>query len=266
MVAFSALTGNLLTGDPDSSLIIVLLSGVFCLAGGSAVLNQLQERRFDLQMERTKNRPLPSGEISPPAALAVSLILLISGALLLGFLGWLPLMLGLVNVALYNLIYTPLKRLTWLAIVPGSLVGAVPPLIGWAVGGLTVFHPAIIFVSLFVLFWQVPHFWLILIRYGRDYKNAGFPALPSCLDENRTKHLVFSWALFTSVYLCSFPLFGLKFSTPLIGLFLSLNLLFIILFYKFLLGNEANRSVRKAFILINSFAIAILVLLIIGNH
>lgn len=266
MVAFSALTGYFLTGNHAFSITFMLLSGVFLLAAGSAGLNQVQELRFDLLMERTKNRPIPSGQISASSALKLSLILLISGALFLGLLGWLPLALGLVNVGLYNLIYTPLKRLTWLAVIPGSLVGAVPPLIGWTSGGLSVFHSAVLFVSLFVLLWQIPHFWLIVIRYDKDYRKAGFPALPDYLSGNRIKNLVFCWALMTSGFLCSFPLFGLKFNTPLIGLFVLLNLLFIVLLYKFLFADEANRSLRKAFILINSFAVAILVLMIFGNH
>ena len=266
MVAFSAMTGYLLTGNTDSSVTLMLFSGVFFLAAGASGLNQVQERSFDILMERTKNRPLPSNQISVVTALAVSMILLIAGTLLLGYLGWLPLMLGLVNVVLYNLIYTPLKRITWLAIIPGSLVGTVPPLIGWTSGGLSVFHPVILFVAVFVLLWQAPHFWLILIRYSRDYENAGFSRLPVCLDGNRIKNLVFLWALVTSGFLCSFPLFGLKFNSPLIALFLLLNLLFIFFFYKFLFGKEVNQPIRKAFILINSFAVAILVLLIFGNH
>jgi len=266
MVAFSALTGYLLTGKSDSSVILMLLSGVFFLAAGASGINQVQERRIDLLMERTKDRPLPSKQISVTGALTVCLILLIAGTLLLGYLGWLPLTLGLVNIILYNLIYTPLKRLTWLAIIPGSLVGAVPPLIGWTSGGLSVFHPVIVFGAVFVLLWQAPHFWLILIRYSKDYENAGFSRLPAYLDGKRIKNLVFLWALVTSGFLCSFPLFGLKFKTPVITLFLLLNLIFIILFYRFLFGKEVNQPIRKAFILINSFAVAILVLLIFGNH
>lgn len=265
MVSFSALTGYFMTGKADGFTLLILLSGVFLLASGSSGLNQVQEYRFDLIMERTKNRPIPSGQISGAVALAISLIMLISGAFFLGSLGFLPLIFGLLSVALYNFLYTPLKRFTWLAIVPGSLVGALPPLIGWTSGGLSVIHPVILFVSLFVLLWQVPHFWLIFIRYSKDYKKAGFSVLPEYFNEKRIRNLVFCWALITSGFLCSFPFFGLKLKSPLIGLFIFLNVLFIILFHKFLFGKETSRSVRKAFILINSFAIAILVLLIFGN-
>ncbi len=266
MVAFSALTGYSLAGNYNLSGIIILLSGVFLLAGGSSILNQVQERNFDLLMERTKNRPLPSGKVSVFIALAISLLLLFLGGFFLGLSGWWPLMLGLFNVILYNFIYTPLKRQTWLAIVPGSLVGAVPPIIGWTSGGLSIASPLILFVSLFVALWQVPHFWLIFIKYRGDYKNAGFASLPSSFEGNRITKVIFFWALFTSAFLCSFPLFGFRFSTSLTGVLLFLNLIFITLFYRFLFGKEANRSVSKAFILINSFAVAILCLMIFGNH
>ncbi len=266
MVAFSGVTGYLLTGNANITTAILVTSGVFLLAAGTSGLNQVQEYKLDLLMERTRNRPIPSGQISVMASMGISLSLLISGTFLLAYLGFLPLMLGLFNVVLYNLVYTPLKRYTWLAIIPGSIVGAVPPLIGWTSGGLSINHPVIFFVSLFVLLWQLPHFWLIFIRYGNDYRKAGFSVLPKYFNDKSVKNLVFFWALITSGFLCSFPLFELKFKSPLIALFLSLNVLFILLFHKFLFNIKGDHSIRKAFILINSFAIAIFLLLIFGYH
>jgi heme o synthase len=266
MVAFSALTGYFLTGNSNLTRTFMLLAGVLLLSGSSAGLNQVQEHNFDLLMERTKNRPIPSGQVSVFAAMTISLMLMLLGGLFLGSLGLFPFLLGLLNIALYNLIYTPLKRITWLAIIPGSLVGAIPPLIGWTSGGLYVFNPVILFLFFFVLLWQVPHFWLIFIRYGKDYTKAGFSVLPAYLNRKRIKNMVFCWVLITSGYLCSYPLFGLKFISPLIGLFIPLNLLFIIFFYKFLFGNEANHSIHKAFILINSFAVTVFLILILGSR
>jgi heme o synthase len=265
MVSFSALTGYLLTRNGDLIEALMLLTGVFFLAAGAAVLNQVQERESDQLMVRTKYRPLPAKQITASAASAISLCLMIMGIGFLGLLGWLPMMLGILNIILYNFIYTPLKRSTWLAIIPGSLVGAVPPMIGWTAGGLSVTSPEILFVSLFVGLWQVPHFWLIFLRYRQDYKKAGLPVFPTHLDATRIKKLVFSWALLASLFLCSFPLFGLKFSTLMTGIFVLLNLLFITLFYRFLFGNEENHSLGRAFILINSFALWILLVLAFGN-
>jgi protoheme IX farnesyltransferase len=266
MVTFSALTGYFLTGKPVSLVFLYLLVGVFLMAAGSSGLNQLKERDFDLLMERTKNRPLPAKQISAGLALGVSLLLLIGGVLLLGFIGWFPVTLGILNVVLYNLIYTPLKRYSYLAIIPGALVGAITPLIGWTSVNYSVYHPVILFVALFVFLWQVPHFWLILLRFGKEYKNAGFSCLPDYLNVNRIKKMVFFWAMITSGFLFSFPLFGIIFSSPLIILFVLLNLVFILLFYKLLFGKEPVESIRSAFILINSFAFLVFIVLIFGSH
>jgi heme o synthase len=266
MVTFSALTGYYLTGKPLGSTFLILFSGVFFLACGSSALNQWQERNFDLLMERTKFRPLPSGQISVISAFLTSLALLITGTILLGFIGWLPMFLGLSNVVLYNLIYTPLKRFTWLAVIPGSFVGAIPPIIGWTAAGGSVFHPVILFVAGFVLLWQLPHFWLLLIRFGKEYENAGFSSPPVYLNGSRLKNMVFIWAVLTSVFLCSFQFFGINFKPSVVILFVILNLVFIVLFYKLLFGKEPVKSVSNAFILINSFALIVFLVLIFGSH
>lgn len=266
MVTFSALTGYYLAGKPVGYIFLILSFGVFFLACGSSGLNQWQERNFDLLMERTKNRPLPSGQISVTGALLVSLFFIISGTLFLGFIGWLPMMLGLTNVVFYNLIYTPLKRFTWLAVIPGTFVGAIPPLIGWTAAGGSPFHPVILFVAVFVLLWQLPHFWLLLIRFGKEYENAGFSSLPKYLNGSRLKKLVFIWAVVTSVFLCSFQIFDIIFKPAVVNLFVMLNLVFIFLFYRLLFGKEPIRSVRNAFMLINTFALIVFLVLIFGSH
>jgi heme o synthase len=102
--------------------------GILLVACGSAVINHLQERKTDALMKRTMNRPLPAGKISPSAALMLSLNLLISGtAVLLIVSGILAASLALLNLIWYNAIYTPLKKKNPLAIIPGSVVGAIPP-------------------------------------------------------------------------------------------------------------------------------------------
>lgn len=264
LVTFSAMTGYFLTGKPIGLRFWMLLLGVFLLAAGSSGLNQFQERNFDLLMERTKNRPIPSKRISASIALLASLFLIISGTCSLGYLGRLPLILGLTTVVFYNLIYTPLKRLTWLAIVPGAFVGAIVPLIGWTSGDSFVFHPVILFVSVFVWLWQLPHFWLLFLRFRRDYELAGFASVPCFMSNSGIKNLVFIWAVFTSCFLCSFPLYGVGFNPSIITLFGLLNLLFIILFRRLLYGNKESNSIRKAFILINLFAFLVFTVLILS--
>lgn len=265
MVTFSAMTGYFLTGRSIGFKSLILFIGVLFLAAGSAGLNQYQERKQDALMDRTKKRPVPANQIHPFAALIIALVLIIAGALFLANTGWIPMVLGLSNVVLYNLIYTPLKRLTWLAIIPGAFVGAIAPLIGWTSAGSSIFHPVILFVAGFVLLWQMPHFWLLLIRFRKDYEMAGFSSLPRFMNDSRIKNLVFIWAVLTSFFILSFPLFGISFKPPVITLFVILNLLFIFLFYRFLFGKKINQSLRNAFILINSFALIVFLVLIFGT-
>jgi len=266
MVTFSALTGYYLTGKPLSPITLNLMFGVFFMASGSSALNQFQERSYDALMLRTNKRPIPSKQISAFGALMVSLGLIFAGTMLLTRCGLIPMILGLCNVVLYNLIYTPLKRFTWLAIVPGALVGAVPPLIGWTSGGPYIFHPIALFIAGFVFLWQLPHFWLLILRYKKDYETGGFSSLSRFMVETRIKNLIFFWTIVTSVYLFSFPLFGITFRPGVITVFAFLNILFIILFYTTLFVKGKFRSLRNAFILINSFALLVFIALIFGCH
>ena len=151
-------------------MILPVLFGVLLLAFGSAALNHYQEKDFDLKMDRTKGRPIPSGKISSTTALMISWILIFSGSLIL-LLGanYLALVFGLLNLVWYNFIYTLLKRRTPFAIVPGSLVGAIPPAIGWAAAGGSLLDPQIIIIAFFFFIWQIPHFWLLLLVMDKSW-------------------------------------------------------------------------------------------------
>lgn len=264
MVTFSAMTGYFLTGSSPQEALIFLFSGVFLLAAGTSVLNQVQECRRDALMQRTVKRPIPAGEISRPAALLISVILILTGTLLLSKIGWLPMMLGLSNIVFYNLIYTPLKTRSCLAIIPGALVGAVPPLIGWTSAGFNVFHPNALFVAIFVFLWQIPHFWLLMIKYGKEYESAGFSSISKMLNEHQIKSVVFGWGVITSVFLMLFPLFGFSLNPVVLVFIVVINLLFITLFHRFLFMDRSSKTIRNAFILINSYAALVFLFLMIN--
>jgi protoheme IX farnesyltransferase len=127
VVAFSTVTGYLIFDGGSAGGLWPVAAGVFLLSAGAAALNQYTKRISDAVMARTAGRPLPSGRMTSATAASVAIILLVSGSLLLGFSGLVPFLLGLANVLLYNFIYTGLKKVTALAIIPGALVGAVPP-------------------------------------------------------------------------------------------------------------------------------------------
>lgn len=264
MVAISAMTGYFLTGSSPKGALILMFCGVFLLAAGTSVLNQVQECRRDALMKRTIRRPIPAGEISRPAATIVAIFLIVTGTGLLSLNGWLPMLLGLSNIVFYNLIYTPLKSRSWLAIIPGALVGAVPPLIGWTSAGFYIFHPNAMFVAIFVFLWQIPHFWLLMIKYGKEYESAGFSSISSMLNERQIKLVVFYWGVITSLFLMLFPFFGFSFKPLLISFLIGINFLFVLLFHRFLFSDGSSHTIRKAFILINTYAMVIFLFLVIN--
>ena len=265
MVTFSALTGYFLSGSTLNISFFYLFAGLLLLSAGASVLNQIQEYRQDALMPRTRNRPIPSGEITFSEAGFISIILIASGASVLLINGWIPMLLGLLNIVLYNLIYTPLKIRSWLAILPGAIVGGVPPLIGWTSAGHYLFHPNAIFLFIFVCMWQVPHFWLLMIKYGKEYESAGFSTISRILSEIQIKKVVFFWGVITSGFLMLFPLFGFNLKPVLLGSIIATNLFFIRLFYRFLFQDKNSQMISRAFILINTYAVAIFILLIVNS-
>ncbi|NEW81100.1 MAG: protoheme IX farnesyltransferase [Mariniphaga sp.] len=264
MVSISAMTGYFLTGSSPTWSLMLMFGGVFFLAAGTSVLNQVQECRRDALMKRTAKRPIPAGEISRPVASLISILLIAGGTVMLSLNGWIPMALGLSNIVFYNLIYTPLKSRSWLAIIPGALVGAVPPLIGWTSAGFYIFHPNAQFVSIFVFLWQIPHFWLLMIKYGKEYESAGFSSISKMLNEHQIKLVVFYWGVITSLFLMLFPFFGFSFKPLLLGFLIGINFLFVSLFHRYLFRDRSSKTIRKAFILINTYAMVIFLFLVIN--
>lgn len=181
--------------------------GVFLLACGAATINQFQERDIDARMKRTRNRPVPSGRVSPAAALGTGLAMVAGGMLLLAPEP-LAAVLGLVTVLWYNAVYTPLKRVTAFAAIPGGVVGAIPPAIGWVAGGGAIADPRIAAVAFFFFVWQVPHFWLLLTRIGDDYERAGLPSLTAVFSRRQLTRVTFVWMIATAVACLMIPMFG----------------------------------------------------------
>ena len=161
-------------------------------------------------MDRTKSRPIPSGRISSSEVLKISVILISLGSiLLLVSSDIIALLLGLLNLIWYNLIYTYLKRKTAFAIVPGSLVGAIPPAIGWVTAGGSLIDSQIIIISFFFFIWQIPHFWLLLLVLDKDYRQAGFPTLTELFNKEQLSRITFIWIVSTAVTGLMIPFFGI---------------------------------------------------------
>jgi protoheme IX farnesyltransferase len=165
-------------GPMSGGLLFHTMLGTALLAAGAAALNQLLERDYDAKMSRTQNRPLPSGRITPEAALIIGVVCAGAGLMDLALaVNHLTALLGVLTLVSYLLVYTPLKRITTLNTAVGAIPGALPPLMGWtAARGAVTGEGWALFAILF--FWQLPHFLAIAWMYREDYARAGFVMLP----------------------------------------------------------------------------------------
>jgi protoheme IX farnesyltransferase len=198
MVTLSAATGYVLCARRIDAGIVLPALGLFLLASGAAALNQCQEAALDGRMARTRGRPIPSGRLGRAAAFYVAGLLILSGAGVLASLernATGALVAGGLALAWYNGVYTGLKRVTAFAVVPGALVGALPPVVGFMAAGGDPFHPLILLVASFFFIWQIPHFWLLLILWGDPGEAAGLPSLGRVFDAAQLRRVTFMWML-----------------------------------------------------------------------
>jgi len=204
------------------SVFLMTLFGVLLLASGSSALNQIQEWKIDCKMKRTASRPIPSGRLSLTESTLFSVFGIVAGCALLYKVNLQVFALGLLAVFSYNGLYTLWWKRHWAyAAVPGALPGALPILIGataatgyWATpSGLYLF--AVLFI------WQMPHFWVLALKYQQDYRDGGFPTLPVALGKDITVSQIQIWAL---AYVGSFFLAPLYLPLGLIYLATSIAL------------------------------------------
>lgn len=180
MVLVTAALGMLLADpSPDAASMLLMLIGTAMVTAGASAANQLAERRSDSRMQRTENRPLPSGRIRHSEAMGFVIATTLIGlvCLLMVPTGPAAAIVAAATFVLYVFAYTPAKRTTWLNTFIGAVPGAAPPLIGWAAAKGTLAWEALpLFGILF--FWQIPHFLAIAWIYRDDYRRAGLKMLP----------------------------------------------------------------------------------------
>ena len=264
LATLSAAPGYLLfTRNFQWGLLTVSL-GVLLVAQGACALNQWQERELDARMERTHRRPLPAGTLKPWEALAVAIGLALSGFCLL----WLvhspsAALLGLLALAWYNGVYTYLKQVTPFAVIPGALIGALPPAIGWTAGGGGILDPQVLSLSFFFFMWQVPHFWLLLFVHGSDYQKAGLPMLLNSLRPGQFSRLISIWMLATGASSLLLPIYGLL-DSPYTSIGLLATGFWIVWLAARILGAKAEtRSFQMDFRGINLYALLVMGLLVL---
>ena len=198
-VVFSSVAGYLLAVDQvETKILIGLFIGGFAMVGASNAINQLIEKDFDALMNRTKNRPLPTGSMSVLAAATIAIVLTVLGIMVLYAINIKTALFGLLSIFIYTCIYTPLKTISPLAVFVGAFPGAIPFMLGWvAATGEFGVEPGTLFMVQF--FWQFPHFWAIGWMLDDDYKKAGFKMLPSGNPDRLTAFQIVFYTLWTIV-------------------------------------------------------------------
>lgn len=259
-VTLTTLAGYALArGTIDTGVILPAL-GIFVLACGSAALNHFQDKDKDALMDRTKNRPIPSGAISASWALTISLIEIVLGtALIYWGSGFLAAQLGLLALIWYNGIYTPLKRKTAFAVIPGSIIGAIPPAVGWVAGGGDITDPRLVVLAFFFFIWQVPHFWLLMLYYGKEYEKAGYPSITSTISSQQIKNATFMWTAATAIAALMIPVAGLLDTLFFKILVLIAAVWLVVVFSKLLRSGQEDFNPFHYFMRINYFVLIMIV-------
>lgn len=246
-VVFSSIAGYFLGAYQINAVSLLLLTfGGYCMVGASNAFNQVIEKDLDALMNRTKNRPIPSGRMSVKTALTIAIVLTVLGVVSLFALSPKTAMFGAISIFLYTSVYTPLKTKTPLAVFVGAFPGAIPFMLGWVAAtddfGI---EPGTLFMIQF--FWQFPHFWALGWMLDEDYKRAGFKMLPTGKKDKGTAMQVILYTIWMIV-ISVIPAFGitgrLSLSIPAAILVLLAGL--VMLFFAFrLYEKQENRTARR---------------------
>jgi protoheme IX farnesyltransferase len=200
LLLVTTVTTMYVAGDPSLGLVALTVIGGSLSAGGAAAVNHYYDRDIDAKMARTATRPVPSGRVSPRAALAYGIVLqALSFALLSLAVNLLSACLALAGFLGYVLVYTIwLKRRTAQNIVIGGAAGAVPPLVGWAAvtGHL---GPVAPYLFAIVFFWTPPHFWALSLLMKDEYARVGVPMMPVVHGEGETRRQILLYTVLLTI-------------------------------------------------------------------
>ena len=266
-VSLSALFAYIMAKGEISTDMFIATFAVLLVAMGVSTLNQVQEYKSDALMERTKHRPIASGKWSPMTGIYIAVLLIVASLILIyNLLGLIGFNLFLFAFIWYNLVYTPLKKTSALAVVPGALLGVIPPAIGWLTAGHSLMEVEFYALGMFYFIWQIPHFWLLVMLFYGDYKNGGYPTAMRLFGRNTLQKLTFVWLIFTiqAGYFmvdifnpASKVIIALLIITAILGFASSLQLL-----YK----NFELKHARKVFMQINGAFLATIILVSIDEY
>lgn len=203
---------------PALDILFYTLLGGALAAGGSGAINQYIDRELDKNMQRTANRPMAAGRMTPAEGLSFGLGLCVASIYLVAVqVNFLAALLSLAGIFYYVVLYSILlKKATVQNIVIGGGAGAIPPMVGWAAatGGLDI--PAFILFAI-IFFWTPPHFWALAIVRKNDYARAGVPMLPVVRGEKETRWQIFIYTIGLVALTLVMPVFGMAGSVYLVS-------------------------------------------------
>jgi protoheme IX farnesyltransferase len=196
LLLLTTVTTMEVAGNPSVGRVALTCLGGYLSAGGAGAVNHFYDRDIDAQMARTASRPVPSGRVSPRAALAYGCLLAAASFVLMSLtLNVLAASLALAGFAGYVGVYTMyLKRRTPQNIVIGGAAGAIPPLVGWAATrGSLAWAPVYLFAIVF--YWTPPHFWALSLLMKGEYEKVGVPMMPVVRGERETRRQIVLYSL-----------------------------------------------------------------------
>lgn len=262
-VCLTGFTGFFMFDSHLSANLFITSIGILLMAVSASTLNQIQETGPDRRMNRTHDRPLPAGRISIKHAVVFFLVCLGVGTFLVFSGGNMSAALtGLFTILWYNGVYTFSKRLTAFAVVPGALTGALPPLIGWLAAGGGFWDKPIIFLEFLFFTGQIPHFWLLVLKYGEEYSKAGIPALTNVFSLPQINRLTFTWVVTSVIAAVFLGYFEIITTGVIVGMLLAGSAFLIWKFSDLLKPGAEVKSGKKYSILLDSYFLLILILLI----
>lgn len=248
----------------DSTLFLTL-AGVFLMSAGASAINHIIERYTDALMQRTMKRPLPSGRMSIVHAGFWASLFLISGTIVL-FLYANPActILGLFNVIWYNLVYTPLKKISVWAVFAGTITGIIPFFMGSVAATNLLPNKADYFIALYMFLWQIPHFFLLIGKYGKEYELAGLASITQKTTTKKIALISYIWMIACCISSLFLPLFGVTHHriTGIIILIISL-VVFILAGWGFF--GRTNDDLRTPFITTNLMQAGFMAVLVIDG-
>jgi protoheme IX farnesyltransferase len=196
-------------GGTDIGRGCLVFLAVFFLSGGAAALNHYQDRFIDERMKRTRLRPIPMKQVTPKSVLVWSAVQIVFSLILLGTAsGSGPAVaVALAAVFLYNGLYTPLKKSTLWAFLPGLISGSLPPVIGWLASGAAASLPVFFYMSAALTVWQIPHYWLLTLSESTDPADRILPSFYALFTRRKLANLTWTWMVSFSLIILLLPMF-----------------------------------------------------------